>query len=1237
MLTLTVGCAPAEPAKNPSTASLQELRRLGKDEPSARVSAAWLLAELLEPGGEPARARRARARLDATKQHGMYEDLARALDDSVHGRLAAAPASYLKAAKAARESTEPEAPLIAQFAIDQAMALSNNAQGLWGAWQAWVEASIKEPKALGWRARDALVHWWGDEAWESATRNVEQQIATAFGCVGDLRMAGPFGSGDTADALRSHAPEGLAPWPETWPTDPLNGQTPRVLKTEQKGCAVRVDDGVQEGVFYLEATFALKNASDAILSVGNALAVWVDGELVMDRDLREWGSWTRSGAGLRLDAGPHRVVARLTRSDSALRLLQRDGRPLASTKVDLERFSPLSQPTLAFEANELRRFVNANGVRPPDSPVLQYVTAHIANIDGESEAATLLLEPLVKKADTATGTSLAMAAEIVENDPIYGKTQTEDLIRELHRRALKHDPDLWASELARVGHLAKSKGVVDAVRELKKLAKRYQQVPALLGALASVYGELGWSPEYRRTIKEHAARFPDDVEALYAAARILEEDGQDEEARALFERIKRLDPDTEVLVGRAIEQQHYETAIAELDRLHQRRPNRKDLERRLEDLRVRAGKRVDRGKLLREAVKRAPKKGKPRLGLADANYAAGDKEALSAALVEAIEAGADAGPIKSALDLVHGVTELEPHRLDGQRVIREYEQAGEHLTGTAARVLDYMAVWVRNDGSSRYLEHEIIRVQSKEAIDRFAEHEVRGDLVLKMRVLKKDGRILEPEPVSGKPTVTFPHLEIGDYIETEQIFGSPGSPNGVTFDGPRWFFREKSVAYARSEFVLISPTDKPLDLETTGDVPKPSVEHNAHFTIRRWRVDKSPAAPEEPRSVPPEEYLPSVSASWGLDLERHLARLANRVEETVPVDPRIVRVAENIVGSIPRARELDRARALYRWVLDNVQMDDEDDGRRVVIGKRGNRWQAFTTLCRSLQIPVRWVVARNRLAPPPKGPASEAAQFANTVLLVGSSEKAWVVLADKYSPFGYIPVEVRGMEGYVLDTEGSRPVSLPAAGELDRIEFTGRVKLAADGQAKLELAQVFGGKFGAGVREALSELGERQIKDAVEGKILGANMRGARLLRHAFTKLDQLDSPLTLEMEAQMAHFALVQGGTLRLAPPYTPSLSQFTTLPSRQTPILISNELNWAVRLEITLPPNARVELPAPETFEFGAHKVEVRDQVTDNVLILHRTIRLSAGRITPDSYARFVEFARGADAALSREIQIR
>ena len=39
------------------------------------------------------------------------------------------------------------------------------------------------------------------------------------------------------------------------------------------------------------------------------------------------------------------------------------------------------------------------------------------------------------------------------------------------------------------------------------------------------------------------------------------------------------------------------------------------------------------------------------------------------------------------------------------------------MEGTAARVLDYAATWVHDDGSSEMLEHEIQKIQSQEAIN----------------------------------------------------------------------------------------------------------------------------------------------------------------------------------------------------------------------------------------------------------------------------------------------------------------------------------------------------------------------------------------------------------------------------------------------------------------------------------------------------------------------------------------
>jgi predicted Zn-dependent protease len=257
----------------------------------------------------------------------------------------------------------------------------------------------------------------------------------------------------------------------------------------------------------------------------------------------------------------------------------------------------------------------------------------------------------------------------------------------------------------------------------------------VLEQLAGLYRDLGWSAEYARTVREIGARFPEDPGALELVLPVLDEQGQGAEADALAERIKRLDPDSEIVLTRALARNDYDAALAELERLAQRRPDREDIAERMYDVMVRAGNSSETWKRLEAAVAKDPDSEGARLALADAQLAAGDHTALIKALVGAVGAGTSTARLSMALDAIEGATELELYRQDARAVIQEFESSGIQLPGTAARVLDYAAVWVHADGSSRMLEHEVVRVQSAEAIRDMAEQQVKPGLTLHFRVI----------------------------------------------------------------------------------------------------------------------------------------------------------------------------------------------------------------------------------------------------------------------------------------------------------------------------------------------------------------------------------------------------------------------------------------------------------------------------------------------------------------------
>jgi tetratricopeptide (TPR) repeat protein len=1223
----------------PPQAPLAELREDAERSSDAELRARWLLRELISSGGDAARAKAARQRLDAAPRAEHYlAHFARGLDDAWHGRLASAPEHFLNAVVAAQHADGAEARLVAWLSATRALALRSQAPGLWAKAKPVVAELMKKPGGIGWRAHSELARWWLLEGRRETEAPSEREVSE-LGCVTALRVAGPFGGAAPVYLQQSFPPEAPGAWPQRWPDQLTAAGVARVLPIEREGCEVGLTEKGAPGVYYVEGFFELPEAASTIVLVQGALGVWVDDRRVLERDPKRWGIWPKFGAALALAPGRHRLVARLSEGRTLVRLIRPDGTPLPFTPApDPGGPYVLSAPTLLPDPNELMHFIADGDVVDPHDDVLRFLGTDLLRLEGQQDVASVLLEPLVAKPEQASGPSLATAALLVPNDPIYSETQARDLERELLRQAVKKDPELWQAELGVALAEGNAGGLTEVVKPLRRLTERFGAVPAIWGTLANVYGRLGWQPEYRELTRAMAERFPNEPSALTSAVEVHESTGQDAQAARLVERLMQLDPDSEVLLDRAVRRHDYAAAQKELERLVARKqaPPQRLLKRRY-DLRYQAGDTSAEVEALNAVLAENPRDTGARLALADTRLADGEPRALHDALAEATESGADTGAIERAIDVVEARTDFAPYRLDARQVIAEYEAAGLHLPGTAARVLDYAAVWVHSDGSSRMLEHEIVRLQSDEAITQFAEHQRLEGLVLNMRVIKQDGRTFEPEVVTGKPTVTFPHLGIGDYIETEHVQSLRGDPSGQTYQGPRWFFREENVAYAHSEFVLIAPKGRALTIELTGQVPEPAVSEEGPFVTRRWRVDHSPAAPVEPLSAPLSEFLPSLQISWGIDIRQRLRLLSEQVAETTPVDPRIARIARRIVEPLPATQPIERAQRLYRWVQDNVEDGQETDGRQVIVGRRGNRWRALRSLLTALDIPVGYAIAKNRLAPPPLGPQSDAETYMVPLLRVGGGEDAtWLTVQQKHAPFGYVPVEARGMPAFELSLGESKAVRIPEEGDLDRLEYTGEIQLARDGSAKLELRQAFYGKYAVSLRAGLEQVPEPQLRDVIESRLLGSALPGAKLASFEVQQRDELEKPAFVQMQATLAGFAEARPGQLLIEPPLMPRVARLATLPVRQTPLLIRESTRQRVRLAITLSPGSRISGATRGEIKERELSVVVNDRVEGNRLTLDREVYVPAGRISVEEYPRFLELTRAAHGLLTRPVTV-
>ncbi len=501
--------------------------------------------------------------------------------------------------------------------------------------------------------------------------------------------------------------------------------------------------------------------------------------------------------------------------------------------------------------------------------------------------------------------------------------------------------------------------------------------------------------------------------------------------------------------------------------------------------------------------------------------------------------------------------------------------------------------------------------------------------------------MLEPVPVAGKPTLTLPHLEVGDFIELEHVTPQAGDgAHGREYHGPLWFFREADKGYWQSEFVVVTPADRELQIEAHGNVPAPRVKPLGTFVERRWRVDLSPPAELEPGSPPITEFLPTVRVGWGVSLDHLLEHMVELAADETPLDPRLRTKALEIVRGVSEKATDERARLVYRWVLDHVQETKdtrESDGRRVVTGAAGSRQSAFRYMLRLLGIDAELALVKNRLSPEPIGKMSEAEQYDALVMRVPTDKGIrWLTVRDKFAPFGYTPVEMRDAPAIVL-VEGTPRETVQAPGAIDRVTYQGRAEVRDDGSAGIDLDMTFEGARAIAWRNAFDQIPQAKIDDFVERELVAPSFDGGHV-REMKVDISTLDKPLVMHLRVEVPEFAKPIAGGFSVHPPFAPNLGQLATLPVRHTPILRREAWHAEVHLRVTFPDSFRMPAGvASGEPRDGDAVIAVHDAVGAHTIDFDRVIDMPAGRVQPgDEYATWQKFVRDADGLLSREVTL-
>lgn len=1091
----------------------------------------------------------------------------------------------------------------------------------------------------------------------------EERAWAAAGVVQRWRVAGPYAPLRLLDLGRALALDGPAPAraPAQGPAGPA-GERAFVSPEGDVSLEQEPADG---DLFYAASTVTAARGGDYLAWVEGAAALELrlDGAPVVART-----PWPREvpraqTVPVRLPAGPHAVLVRWSRAEGSrfrVALARADGAPSDLTSAAPEALEGFRRPSPCplggscaappawADAGGLRGHAERLLERDPGDVLAAWLLARATFSDDKAAARRAVDRLVTLSAQSAA--ALTLRAALVLRDPeVPDRLGRARALADL-RKATASDPLLLRARLTASALQRDSERHDDAVAALDEAEAAAPKPPParLLLARARMSEVQGNLADGRRLAAQALAQDPGRCDARQLLFDLARREGglaeQDRLAPQLLDCPEGRGPHLAWLRDRGRLEQAEELVRRQLAL----RPASVQRHEQLAELQTARGDVRGAAQTLRLAAALAPRAPEPWRRLAHALELSGDRAGAQAARAEALARAPGDLRLRRLLARDRGERLLAWSDRDGPAIARTPPAQLGLPDGAerpaAVRLLDHGAVEFFADGSAVERSHTVARVLDKKGISRFGEAQVPGDAeVLQVRTLKADGRVLEPESIPEKESLSLPGLEAGDSIEIDYLRAY--APRGSDLKGlsiGAFYFRDEETPMSESTYEVRAPASLDLAVDAHNVQAAPLERGAEGQAFRHTARQVLPRVPE-PNQPGESELGPWVQAGWGAGQREVAAQLADwallRARPSATTDA----LALAAGGATPRERVERLAAAVSQAVRGRSNGSDfSTPAAHVLQNGRGNRLVALHAALLAAGLPVRVALVRPFAADPAAYRFPRNDLFTAAVLRVELPEGAlWIDSGLRLAPVGALPPALRGMEAWLLPLPGQEPELLrtpvegPAGGEGRSLSF--RLKLAASGRASGEgLDELKGFEAGA-LRDALERLDPDQRRQAVEA-MLGRSLRGVSLdgLR---TEGESSQGGAARLLYVLRAPLARPDGAVLKLPGSLlTAQLGRrYLQKAERAQPLLIEGTERVDATVELELPEGmAAAALPAPVALRgpFGEYRWSARAE--KGVLRVEEALVIERQRVPAARYAEFAAFARAVDRTQEQELVI-
>lgn len=992
--------------------------------------------------------------------------------------------------------------------------------------------------------------------------------------------------------------------------------------------------GGQPGLYRITFEGRGQGAATLYLLGADAARVRLDGIIVAERD-HDARAPATIRAGVSLEDGDHRVEVLAWVAGGArvgVALLSEDGEPLLRERTGAGAAAPTWRPAGAAQRaldGAVERIATAHGQQSEDVDVLLALswesvlvrpTALIHPDRGQELATTLVARfgwsPL----------ALASAAELIGYDDTLPERVALSLARPLwaHVRARLPEHPVAQVSIARALRDERPDEALDAYRALVTTQPRYPFGHRELIPLALEHGLVDEARASAAALLE-LDESPENIDAAVPALRAV---GEARRAEALVHKqglLAHAGGNTR-RARRAFEAGKTSEGIVMLEETLANEDNPAALEEAVGLLALRDAKLART--LLDGALERWPAHAGLLVRSAELLRARDGDDVARAFLVERLPLLRGS---ERAFDLALALgvaAPWHPRLALGDAVIaRRRALAAEPWPGHGVvALLDDVERSFFEDGSSWLIRHLMVELRSKEALDAFGEISPGSARVVRLRVVKPDGTVVEPERHRGVEDVSLPDLALGDIVEL--LTARQDDPPAVGgFFETRALDHASTPAFTRA-YALSFPegwdVQRRLEVIARGVGAERACEVDAEgrrrVRIRLALVDVAPVTPE-PSPAPISEAAATAGVAWGVD-DAFWARLrGHAIERAAERSAWLDAAARHIAGE---GSDTTRLQRLFAFVVQRIEPAAGDDRANTVLATgQGPRTALLLALARAVGLDAAPVALQ---LPSQADPATlDGSSWSVLAVRVRVAGRTHMAVVDGNAVLDALPPVARGARVLDLSRDARGFVDTIPDGAIDgegvRVQAdlqVDAVRRVMDGVIVLTLPAAKADGARRGVRRATPE----QLRQLLEGAFADT-LPGIRVLDVNTPDVDNSGAPLRLGARVEVPlpagaavrfeHlFAQGVSAGLQLVPP----VAGYLHVADRRQALVVTADRE-RLEIRVVLPPSASfVEVPEALDVAAGPFRLRQRAEVTDGVLVWTRELSSETLRVPVRSW---------------------